>query len=52
MLRDLPMNGWRKRIGYISPSVHETTVHDFFQYKLTGVGIVGHHQQHCRMDQG
>jgi maleate cis-trans isomerase len=35
------MNGWRKRIGFISPSVHETTMHDFFQYKLEGVGIVG-----------
>jgi maleate cis-trans isomerase len=35
------MNGWRKRIGYISSSVHETTMHDFFQYKLEGVGIVG-----------
>lgn len=35
------MNGWRKRIGFISPSVHETTMHDFFQYKLEGIGIVG-----------
>ena len=41
MLQELVMNGWRKRIGYISPSVHETTMHDFFQYRLTGVGIVG-----------
>ena len=41
MLRELVMNGWRRRIGYISPSVHETTMHDFFQYGLPGVGIVG-----------
>ena len=41
MLRDLVTNGWRKRIGYISPSVHETTMHDFFQYRLPGIGIVG-----------
>ena len=35
------MYGWRRRIGFISPSVHETTVHDFFEYKLDGIGIVG-----------
>jgi maleate isomerase len=41
MLSDLRMNGWRKRIGYISPSILETTAHDFFRFAPTGVGIVG-----------
>lgn len=41
MLRELRMNGWRKRIGYISPSILETTAHDFFRFAPTGVGLVG-----------
>ena len=41
MLPELRMNGWRKRIGFISPSIIETTVHDFFRYAPTGVGHVG-----------
>ena len=41
MLADLKMNGWRKRIGYISPSILETTAHDFFRFAPTGVGLVG-----------
>lgn len=35
------MFGWRKRIGYISPSVLEITAYDFFQMAPEGVGIVG-----------
>lgn len=41
MLAELRMNGWRKRIGYISPSILETTAHDFFRFAPTGVGLVG-----------
>ena len=41
MLSELRMNGWRHRIGYISPSILETTAHDFFRFAPTGVGIVG-----------
>lgn len=41
MLSGLRMNGWRKRIGYISPSILETTAHDFFRFAPTGVGFVG-----------
>jgi maleate isomerase len=40
MLAELKMNGWRKRIGYISPSILETTAHDFFRFAPTGVGLV------------
>jgi len=35
------MNGWRKRIGYISPTVLETIVHDFFRFAPPGIGFVG-----------
>jgi maleate cis-trans isomerase len=35
------MNGWRKRIGYISPTVLETIVHDFFAFAPPGIGFVG-----------
>jgi maleate cis-trans isomerase len=41
MLPELRMNGWRKRIGFISPSILETTVHDFFRFAPTGIGHVG-----------
>lgn len=41
MLNELKMNGWRKRIGYISPSILETTAHDFFRFAPTGIGLVG-----------
>jgi maleate cis-trans isomerase len=35
------MYGWRKRIGYISPSVLEITSHDFNQIAPEGIGMVG-----------
>jgi maleate cis-trans isomerase len=35
------MNGWRKRIGYISPTVLETIAHDFFRFAPPGIGFVG-----------
>src|SRR5256885_11964838 len=35
------MNGWRKRIGYISPTVLETIAHDFFRFAPLGIGFVG-----------
>jgi maleate cis-trans isomerase len=41
MLNELRMNGWRKRIGYISPSILETTAHDFHRFAPPGVAIVG-----------
>ena len=41
MLAEPTMNGWRKRIGYISPSILETTAHDFFRFAPHGVGLVG-----------
>ena len=41
MLPDLRMNGWRKRIGFISPSIIETTVHDFMRFAPPGIGHVG-----------
>lgn len=35
------MFGWRKRIGFISPTVIETTGYDFYKYAPDGVGLVG-----------
>ena len=41
MLPELRMNGWRKRIGFISPSIIETTIHDFMRFAPPGIGHVG-----------
>ena len=41
MLPELRMNGWRKRIGFISPSIIETTIHDFIRFAPPGIGHVG-----------
>jgi maleate cis-trans isomerase len=41
MLPELRVNGWRKRIGFISPSIIETTVHDFMRFAPPGIGHVG-----------
>ena len=41
MVADLRMYGWRKRIAYISPSILEITVADFFRLAPPGVGLVG-----------
>ena len=35
------MFGWRKRIGYISPTVIEMTGYSFYNYAPEGVGLVG-----------
>jgi maleate cis-trans isomerase len=41
MLSEMKMNGWRKRIGFISPSIIETTIHDFMRFAPPGIGHVG-----------
>jgi len=35
------MFGWRKRIGYIAPTVMEVVPYEFYQYAPDGVGLVG-----------
>lgn len=35
------MFGWRKRIGYISPTVIEVVAYDFYRFAPDGVGLVG-----------
>lgn len=35
------MFGWRKRIGYISPTVMEVLPFDFYRFAPDGVGLVG-----------
>jgi len=35
------MFGWRKRIGYISPTVMELVPYEFYQFAPEGVGLVG-----------
>lgn len=35
------MFGWRKRIGYITPSVLETAAYEFYRFAPDGVGMVG-----------
>lgn len=35
------MSGWRKRIGFISPTVIETIGYDFYRYAPDGVVLVG-----------
>jgi maleate cis-trans isomerase len=34
------MFGWRKRIGYITPSVMETAAYEFYKFAPEGVGLV------------
>lgn len=35
------MFGWRKRIGFISPSVLEVIPYDFYRFAPEGIGLVG-----------
>lgn len=35
------MFGWRKRVGYITPSVLETAAYEFYRFAPEGVGLVG-----------
>lgn len=35
------MFGWRKRIGFISPTVIEVIPYDFYRFAPDGVGLVG-----------
>jgi len=35
------MFGWRKRIGYIGPTVMEVVPYDFYRFAPDGVGLVG-----------
>lgn len=35
------MFGWRKRVGYISPTVMEVLPYEFYQFAPPGVGLVG-----------
>src|SRR6204780_3705841 len=35
------MFGWRKRIGYIGPTVMEVVPYEFYKYAPDGVGLVG-----------
>jgi maleate cis-trans isomerase len=35
------MFGWRKRIGYIAPTVMEVVPYEFYRYAPEGVGLVG-----------
>jgi maleate cis-trans isomerase len=35
------MFGWRKRIGFISPSVLEVIPYDFYHFAPDGIGLVG-----------
>ncbi len=35
------MFGWRKRIGYIGPTVMEVVPYEFYQFAPDGVGLVG-----------
>src|ERR1700736_472261 len=36
-----PMFGWRKRIGYIGPTVMEVVPYEFYRFAPDGVGLVG-----------
>src|SRR5262245_58870060 len=35
------MFGWRRRIGYIAPTVMEVVPYDFYRFAPEGVGLVG-----------
>jgi maleate cis-trans isomerase len=35
------MFGWRKRIGYIGPTVMEVVPYEFYQFSPDGIGLVG-----------
>ena len=35
------MFGWRKRIGYITPTVMEVVPYEFYRFAPDGVGLVG-----------
>ena len=35
------MFGWRKRIGYIGPTVMEVVPYEFYKFAPDGVGLVG-----------
>lgn len=35
------MFGWRRRIGYIAPTVMEVVAYDFYRFAPEGVGLVG-----------
>jgi maleate isomerase len=37
----MEMFGWRKRIGYIGPTVMEVVPYEFYRYAPDGVGLVG-----------
>ncbi len=39
--KDGEMFGWRKRIGYIGPTVMEVVPYEFYRYAPDGVGLVG-----------
>jgi maleate cis-trans isomerase len=41
------MFGWRKRIGYIGPTVMEVVPYEFYQFAPDGIGLVG---VTCNMD--
>jgi maleate cis-trans isomerase len=36
-----PMFGWRKRIGYIGPTVMEVMPYEFYRFAPDGIGLVG-----------
>jgi hypothetical protein len=38
---DFGMFGWRKRIGYITPTVMEVVPYEFYRFAPDGVGLVG-----------
>jgi hypothetical protein len=35
------MFGWRKRVGYIGPTVMEVVPYEFYKFAPDGVGLVG-----------
>jgi maleate cis-trans isomerase len=39
--RETDMFGWRKRIGYIGPTVMEVVPYEFYRFAPDGVGLVG-----------
>src|ERR1700751_4584681 len=39
--REAAMFGWRKRIGYIVPTVMEVVPYEFYRFAPEGVGLVG-----------
>jgi maleate isomerase len=37
----MPVFGWRKRIGYITPTVMEIVPYEFYRFAPDGIGLVG-----------